>query len=358
LAHCPPLQTLYIVGITGVMGVIINPSVTAAHMILVYQGFTCCCATSPERGGFYTTTQPNKMFVKQMLIGYNPHMKCYLCPRGCGAERDRGEKGFCGAGFLPKVARAAAHFWEEPCISGEKGSGTVFFSGCNLRCSYCQNWEISFNLKGRELDAKGLRELFLSLCDTGVHNINLVTPTPYINIIAEALEDKLPVPVVFNCGGYENVEALGLLDGKIDIYLPDMKYMDKRLAKELSGAEDYPRRAAETIAEMFRQVGPYKLNDKGLMERGLIVRHLVLPGQLDNSKDVLDWFAGSFKRGQVMLSLMSQYTPNGFGGIDRQLYKQEYDEVVAYLYQLGIRDGFVQDLSAAATGYVPVFDME
>ena len=288
---------------------------------------------------------------------YNLHMKCYLCPRGCGAQRDKGEKGYCGAGSLPKVARAAAHYWEEPCISGDKGSGTVFFSGCNLRCVYCQNREISFNLKGRELDAKDLRELFLGLCDTGVHNINLVTPTPYINIIAEALEEPLPIPVVYNCGGYESVEALRLLDGKIDIYLPDVKYMSKQLAKELSGAEDYPARAIEAINEMHRQRGDYRLDADGMLVSGVIVRHLVLPGQLDNSKDVLDWYKSRFKRGEAMLSLMSQYTPNGFGGIDRQLEKDEYSEVVDYLYQLGIKDGYVQDISAAATGYVPVFDM-
>jgi putative pyruvate formate lyase activating enzyme len=284
-------------------------------------------------------------------------MKCFLCPKACGAERDKGERGCCGAGSLPRVARAAAHYWEEPCISGERGSGTVFFSGCNLRCVYCQNREISFTLKGRELDARGLRELFLTLCDTGVHNINLVTPTPYINIIAEALEEPLPLPVVYNCGGYESVEALRLLDGKIDIYLPDMKYMSSRLAKELSGAGDYPERAAEAISEMYRQKGAYRLDARGIMVSGVMVRHLVLPGQLDNSKDVLDWFKGRFKRGEALLSLMSQYTPNGYGGIDRQLEKAEYSEVVDYLYQLGIKDGYVQDPSSAATGYVPAFDM-
>ncbi len=288
-------------------------------------------------------------------------MKCVNCPRYCDADRASGKLGFCGAGRLSAVARAAAHFWEEPCISGTRGSGTVFFSGCNLRCAYCQNAEISFSGKGRELDAKGLREAFLRLAGTGVHNINLVTPTPHIDAIAEALERPVGVPVVYNCGGYESAEGLRKLEGKIDIYLPDVKYSDDKLALLLSNAPGYFDRARQAVAEMYRQTGRYLLDSEGLMRRGLIVRHLVLPGHTDNSKDVLEWFAGTFGRGEAMLSLMSQYTPPINAALPlelkRRLTREEYGEVVDYLHMLGIRDGYIQDLESANEGFVPDFDM-
>jgi putative pyruvate formate lyase activating enzyme len=287
-------------------------------------------------------------------------MKCYLCPRRCGVDRVY-SRGFCGAGELPVIARAAAHYWEEPCISGKQGSGTVFFSGCGLRCGFCQNREISFKIKGRELDAKQLREVFLRLADTGVHNLNLVTPTPYILTIAEALEKPISIPVVYNCGGYESTEALRLLEGKIDIYLPDMKYADNKLALSLSKAPDYFDRAKEAVNEMYRQTGRYTLDSEGIMRRGVIVRHLVLPGELENSKDVLDWFAGAFRKGEVMLSLMSQYTPVKITGLpenlNRRLTDVEYGEVVDYLYMLGIKDGYIQDLDSSNEGFVPDFDL-
>ncbi len=283
-------------------------------------------------------------------------MKCMLCPRLCGVERAAGKTGFCGAPALPVVARAARHDWEEPCISGSRGSGAVFFSGCNLGCVYCQNREISRSIRGKPLDAPALRELFARLRDSGVHNINLVTATPYADVIAEALEVPPGIPVVWNCGGYERVETLRMLEGKIDVYLPDMKYADDHLAKELSGAGDYFEIADAAIREMVRQTGPCRIDDVGLLQRGVLVRHLVLPGFLANSKDVLEWFADAFPKGEAMLSLMAQYTPNGFGGPERRLREEEWREVADYLYMLGIRSGYVQELSSAEGEYVPSFD--
>ena len=283
-------------------------------------------------------------------------MKCMLCPRLCGVERAAGKTGFCGAPALPVVARAARHDWEEPCISGSRGSGAVFFSGCNLGCVYCQNREISRSIRGKPLDAPALRELFTRLRDSGVHNINLVTATPYADVIAEALEVPPGIPVVWNCGGYERVETLRMLEGKIDVYLPDMKYADDHLAKELSGAGDYFEIADAAIREMVRQTGPCRFDDEGLLQRGVLVRHLVLPGFLANSKDVLEWFADAFPKGAAMLSLMAQYTPNGFGGPERRLREEEWREVTDYLYMLGIRSGYVQELSSAEGEYVPSFD--
>jgi len=283
-------------------------------------------------------------------------MKCMLCPRLCGADRSAGEKGFCGAPALPVIARAARHDWEEPCISGSRGSGAVFFSGCNLGCVYCQNREISRNLRGKSLNVTQLRELFARLRDSGVHNINLVTATPYADVIAEALEEPPGIPVVWNSGGYERLETLRMLEGKIDVYLPDMKYADDRLAMDLSGADDYFETADAAIREMFRQTGPCRFNRDGLLVGGVMVRHLVLPGLLADSKDVLEWFVGAFPKGEALLSLMAQYTPNGFGGPERRLREEEWREVADYLYMLGIRSGYVQELSSAEGEYVPAFD--
>ena len=283
-------------------------------------------------------------------------MKCTLCPRLCGADRSAGEKGFCGASALPVIARAARHDWEEPCISGSRGSGAVFFSGCNLGCVFCQNQEISRSLRGKILNASELRELFLRLRDSGVHNINLVSGTPYADVIAEALETPPGIPVVWNSGGYERLETLRMLEGKIDVYLPDMKYADDRLAMELSQAPDYFEIADAAIREMVRQTGPCRYDEEGLLIGGVVVRHLVLPGFLANSKDVLEWFADAFPKGDVLLSLMAQYTPNGFGGPDRRLREEEWREVADYLYMLGINSGYVQELSSAEGEYVPAFD--
>ena len=283
-------------------------------------------------------------------------MKCYLCPRRCGADRAKGEIGFCGAPALPVVARAARHDWEEPCISGERGSGAVFFSGCNLGCVYCQNREISRAIKGKSLNAMELRDLFKRLRDTGVHNLNLVTATPYADTVAEALEEPPGIPVVWNCGGYESLETLRMLEGKVDIWLPDMKYADNALAVRYSAAPDYFTIADAAIREMHRQAGDYVLDDAGVLQKGVVVRHLVLPGELGNSKDVLEWFSSSFGNGHVLFSLMAQYTPNGFGGPERRLTQDEFQEVADYLYMLDIRDGFVQEVSSAKEEYIPPFD--
>ncbi len=283
-------------------------------------------------------------------------MKCMLCPRRCGVDRSRGETGYCRAPALPVAARAARHDWEEPCISGSRGSGAIFFSGCNLGCVFCQNREISRSIRGKTLDAAGLRELFARLRDTGVHNLNLVTATPYADVVAEALETPPGIPVIWNSGGYESRETLRLLEGKVDIWLPDMKYARADLARALSCAGDYPETAKAAVREMFRQTGPYEIDEEGILRRGVLVRHLVLPGETGNSKDVLEWFSDSFRQGEALLSLMAQYTPNGHGGPDRRLTEEEYREVTDYLYMLDIRDGYVQELSSAEGEYVPAFD--
>ncbi len=280
-------------------------------------------------------------------------MECSICPRRCGTERPGG---FCGMGDLPVVSRAAPHFWEEPCISGERGSGAVFFAGCNLRCVFCQNYDISALRKGREISVPRLREIFSELAAQGVHNINLVTGTHFAGAIREALAPPPPLPVVWNCGGYESAETLWTLEGRVQVYLPDMKYSDGRLAGALSAAPDYPRVAAEAIREMFRQTGPYELDGEGMLTRGVMIRHLVLPGELDNTFGVLDWIADTFRPGDVLVSLMGQYTPNGHGGPDRRLTTEEYERAVAYMEALGLLEGYTQELSSAESEYTPLFD--
>ena len=289
-------------------------------------------------------------------------MICNLCPRRCGAERTENKgAGVCGMPALPVLARAALHQWEEPPISGSRGSGTIFFSGCSLGCVFCQNEEISHRGKGRPVTEERLREICLELAEQGAHNINLVNPTHFVRAIAQSLEEPLPVPVVYNCGGYELVESLRRLEGKVQIYLPDLKYADDRLALRYSGAADYWERAREAIAEMVRQTGPYCLDEAGMLQSGVLIRHLILPGQVQNSKRILDWIADSFSAGTVLVSLMSQYLPCGkaenFPEINRTLYQEEYDEVEAYLFQKGIEDGFLQELSSADDAYIPAFDL-
>ena len=234
------------------------------------------------------------------------YQNCTLCPRRCGADRTNGQLGFCRHPDKIYAARAAAHYWEEPVISGSFGSGAVFFSGCTLKCLFCQNGVISQENRGKEISTAHLREIFLKLIDDGVQNINLVTPTHFLPSILPALTPKLPVPVVYNCGGYERVETLRELEGLVDIYLPDMKYSDPKLAGILSAAPDYVEIAKAAIAEMYRQVGSAVIEDE-IMQRGMIVRHLMLPGELDNTLGVLDWFSEAFPKGDVLFSLMSQY---------------------------------------------------
>ena len=289
------------------------------------------------------------------------YQNCTLCPRRCGADRTNGQLGFCRHPDKIYAARAAAHYWEEPVISGSFGSGAVFFSGCTLRCAFCQNGVISQENFGKELSRKELRAAFERLIDEGCQNINLVTPTHFLPSILPALTPKLPVPVVYNCGGYESVETLRELDGLIDIYLPDFKYSDAALAKELSAAPEYPQIASAAILEMYRQVGGAVIEDEQ-MTRGVIIRHLVLPGCIDNSLGVLDWIADHFPKKDVLVSLMSQYVPMGHAKqmppFDRRITQDEYDAVLSYLYLLELDNGYTQDFSAASADYIPEFNLE
>lgn len=285
---------------------------------------------------------------------------CTLCPRRCGVVRTRGQLGFCKMPGQVHAARAGVHYWEEPVISGSFGSGAVFFSGCTLKCAFCQNYDISQENFGKPLTSAELRAAFERLIDEGVQNINLVTPTHFLPDILPALEPKLPVPVVNNCGGYESVETLRQLEGKIDVYLPDFKYSDNALAKKLSSAPDYFETASAAILEMYRQVGkPVIEGDE--MKRGVLVRHLVLPGCVDNSLGVLDWVAEHFRSGDILFSLMSQYVPMGraveMPPFDRRITELEYDSVLSYMMLLGIEDGYTQDFSSAERGYTPSFDL-
>lgn len=289
---------------------------------------------------------------------------CNICPRKCNAERlplaENGE-GFCGLGGAPKIARAALHFWEEPPISGENGSGTVFFSGCNLGCIFCQNKKISRGRFGKTVTPERLREIYEELINKGAHNINLVTPTHFADAVLASLEPKLSVPVVYNCGGYESVETLKRFEGKIQIYLPDIKYSDNALAKKYSAAPDYFETAKEAVKEMYRQTGKYDIGDDGIMKKGVIIRHLILPGQLENTKKVIDWVKNEFAPGEVLFSLMSQFTPVEGCNTDelyRRLTKDEYSEIADYLFESGIEDGFMQELSSAKEEYIPPFDLD
>ena len=285
---------------------------------------------------------------------------CTLCPRRCGVDRTRGQLGFCKMPGQVHAARASVHYWEEPVISGSFGSGAVFFSGCTLKCAFCQNYDISQENFGKPMTSAELRAAFERLIDEGVQNINLVTPTHFLPDILPALEPKLPVPVVYNCGGYESVETLRQLEGKIDVYLPDFKYSDNVLAKKLSSAPDYFETASAAILEMYRQVGKPVLEDDE-MKRGVLVRHLVLPGCVDNSLGVLDWVAEHFRSGDILFSLMSQYVPMGRAAemppFDRRITELEYDSVLSYMMLLGIEDGYTQDFSSAERGYTPSFDL-
>ncbi len=286
---------------------------------------------------------------------------CTLCPRRCGVDRTAGQLGFCRMPDQIYAARAALHYWEEPVISGSYGSGAVFFSGCTLRCAFCQNGVISQENFGKPLSPAELRAAFERLIDEGCQNINLVTPTHFLPSILPALTPKLPVPVVYNCGGYESVETLRQLEGLADIYLPDFKYSDDRLAAKLSAAPDYAETAAAAIREMYRQVGAAVIEDEQ-MTRGVIIRHLVLPGCIDNSLGVLDWIAESFPKKDVLVSLMSQYVPMGraktMPPLDRRITQEEYDAVLSYLYLLELDNGYTQDFSAATAEYIPDFDLE
>ncbi len=285
---------------------------------------------------------------------------CTLCPRRCGAFRDDTTPGgVCGQPALPVVARAALHHWEEPCLSGTAGSGAVFFSGCSLRCVFCQNGTISREGVGQTVSIPRLRAIFRELIGQGAHNIDLVTPTHFTAALREALMEPLGVPVVWNSGGYERVETLRSLEGLVQVYLPDMKYASPALAGRLSAAPDYPETAKSAILEMFRQTGPYVLED-GLLKRGVLIRHLILPGQLEDTRRVIDWVAAAFRPGDVLFSLMAQYTPQpGLTDplLSRRIYGGELRAAKAYLAACGVTEGYTQDLSSAQSAYTPDFDL-
>lgn len=280
---------------------------------------------------------------------------CRLCPRECGVNRTAGELGFCGCPDTALVAKTMLHKWEEPVLAGSGGSGAIFFGGCTLRCRYCQNAAISGGAVGKPTDSTRLRQMMEALIDQGAENIDLVTPTHFLPTILPALTPKLPVPVVYNCGGYERVETLRALEGKIDIYLPDLKYADAALAGALSGAPDYFPVAARAIREMVRQVGSVQWQGERVT-RGVIIRHLILPGQVENSLRVLDWIGEHFRPGQVLVSLMRQYTPMGGLGApyDRRITDEEYDAVLSWMY-LNELEGFTQEAESADRGFIPDF---
>ena len=286
-------------------------------------------------------------------------MLCNICPRKCNTDRSQA-LGFCGSGELPRVARSAPPMWEEPPISGERGSGAVFFSGCSLRCVYCQNYGISVENFGKTLTPAELRAVYSRLIEKGVHNISLITASHFLEGVLESLSSPLPVPVVWNSGGYESVESLRRLEGKVQIYLPDMKYSLSAPARRYSFAPDYPEIAKSAILEMFRQTGPYELDGDGIMKSGVLI-HLVLPGNLENTFGVIDWVSETFSEGEVLFSLMSQYTPFGrasdFPELSRRLTEAEYDAAVRYMEERGITDGFYQELSSAKEEYTPDFDL-
>lgn len=290
------------------------------------------------------------------------YTNCRLCPRSCGVDRTRGETGVCGMGSQITAARAALHFWEEPPISGKNGSGAVFFSGCPLGCAFCQNTQISHERFGKEITSRRLREIFEDLIAQGAHNINLVTATHFLPSILPALEPKLPVPVVYNCGGYESVETLKQMEGKVDIYLPDLKYAEADLARTLSHAPDYFPVACRAIDEMVRQVGPCSFDENGMLQKGVMIRHLILPGHVQNSLKVLDYVAEHFPKNTVLFSLMAQYMPSGkvrhTPPFDRPITREEYQAVVDWLFMLGLDDGYLQERSAATEEYLPEFSLE
>jgi len=295
------------------------------------------------------------------MLTMNP---CNLCPRECGADRTAG-KGTCRCGDTLKIARAALHHWEEPCLSGTRGSGTVFFSGCALRCCFCQNCDISCECFGEEISTDRLVQIFLELQAKGAHNLNLVTPTQYVTRIMESLvkaKPELTVPVVYNTSGYERVETVKALESYIDIWLPDFKYRSEELSARYSHAVDYFDKASAAVKEMAAQAGPPVFDSDGILKKGVIVRHLVLPGARRDSIAVLRWMAENLPKGGFLLSLMSQYTPSYRSDehpeINRKLTTFEYESVVEEALRLGLTEGFIQGGSSADRAYTPPFDLD
>ena len=285
--------------------------------------------------------------------------KCMICPHNCGINRLDGQVGRCKSKDTVKIALYSTHNFEEPCISGKKGSGTVFFSNCNMNCVFCQNYEISQQGKGKEISIEELAEIFIKQQEKDVENINLVTPTSYVPQIIEAIkiarENGLKIPIVYNTNGYEKVETLKMLEGYIDIYLPDLKYSDDLLAKRLSKVDNYFEIATNAIKEMHRQVGQPVFNEDGIMQKGMIIRHLVLPNHILNSRRVLKWINDNMN--DVYVSVMAQYFPTykakGIEDINRKLTKEEYEEIENYLYRLNLENGYIQELGEHEEEYVP-----
>ncbi len=293
---------------------------------------------------------------------------CTLCPRNCRVDRTAGQTGVCGQTDRPVVARAALHFWEEPCLSGDRGSGTVFFSGCGVGCVYCQNRSIAKGLAGKEITVRRLADIFLELQEKQAHNINLVTPGHFTPQIVEAIgiarENGLLLPIVYNCGGYEKVETLRLLEGLVDIYLPDMKYRSSQIAARYSRCGDYFEVASQAIAEMVRQVGEPVLDEEGIMRKGVIVRHLALPGCLEDSKAVIRTLFETYGN-KIYISIMNQYTPMNtpeitrrYPELNRKITDEEYDELVDYALSLGVENGFIQEGETASESFIPEFNHE
>lgn len=290
---------------------------------------------------------------------------CMLCPRVCRVNRKIGQKGYCRESAELMIGRAALHHWEEPCISGTKGSGAVFFSGCNMGCVFCQNYNLSRAKEGKVVTVRRLAEIFLELEAQGAHNINLVTPTHYVVAIIEALEIAktrgLTCPIIYNCSGYERVETLEMLDGLVDIYLPDCKYYSEELAKKYSHAPLYFEIASKAIEEMVRQVGSPKFDEEGIMQKGVIVRHLMLPGKLMDSKAIVKYLYTQYKN-TIYMSLMNQYTPLpnviGYPELNRKVLRKSYERLIQYALELGVENAFIQEGETATESFIPIFNGE
>jgi len=290
--------------------------------------------------------------------------KCALCPRNCKVNRNNNELGFCNMGNELIVARASLHFWEEPIISGDKGSGTVFFSGCNLKCVFCQNFQISSNNFGKKISIERLSEIFLELQEKGANNINLVTPTHFVPQIIEALKiaknNSLSIPVVYNSSGYENVETIKLLNGYIDIYLPDFKYFNNKYAIKYSKCSNYFEHASKAVEEMIKQVGTPKFDENGMLIKGVVVRHMLLPGLLEDSKKIIHYLVDKYND-KIFISIMNQYTPtnnlNKYQEINKTVDKNDYEKLIDYAIDLGIKNGFMQEGETQKTSFIPEFDI-
>ena len=292
-------------------------------------------------------------------------MKCYLCPRMCGVDRKNGELGFCSMPDEIYAARATLHMWEEPCISGDEGSGTVFFSGCNLKCVYCQNYSISRGESGKRITVERLSEIFLELQEKGANNINLVTGVHYADKIVKALDitktKGLKIPVVYNSSGYENVDTLKMLEGYVDIYLPDFKYITSEKGEKYSKTKDYHKVTKKAIEEMVRQKPCVTFDERGIAKSGVIVRHMILPGQIEESKKIIEYLYKKYGN-KIFMSIMNQYTPvetlELFPEISRKVTEKEYDEVVDYAISLGVENAYVQEGETQTESFIPDFDCE